>query len=148
MKEFLKKNLEIKIVATLFFTAQVIVYTLIAPFIGQNSISLFLIWQMVFISIMLTILQYLIYATSICEKMNNGLKIGFHYIILLVFGYFWARGFNWFDVNNINNILISISIFTVCFTAFSGSIAVYNKLTGDKLNEKLRVYKNNKKSEE
>ncbi len=65
MKEFFKNTLEIKIITCMFFTSQVVIYTLIAPFLGEKSIQLSLIWQMIFISIILTLLQYVIYASNI-----------------------------------------------------------------------------------
>lgn len=144
MKEFWKKNLEFKVVTTMFFTSEVIIYTMIAPFLGENSISLNLIWQMVIISVVLTLLQYLFYATAPFDKIKTWIKVIIHYILLLLLGYGCANIFNWFDTSNIKNVIIATSIFTVTFLLFAGSIAMYNKLAGDQFNEKLRIYKNSK----
>lgn len=144
MKEFFRKNLEIKMVTTMFFTSEVIIYTLIAPFLGVNNISLELIWQMVFIAVILTFLQYLIYVTRVLQNIKTWIKVIIHYILLLILGYGCAKIFNWFDTENIKNIIVSISIFTVSFALFTGSIIMYNKLAGDMFNEKLRIYKNSK----
>lgn len=144
MKEFFRKNLEIKMVTTMFFTSEVIIYTLIAPFLGVNNISLELIWQMVFTAVILTFLQYLIYVTRVLQNIKTWIKVIIHYILLLILGYGCAKIFNWFDTQNIKNIIVSISIFTVSFALFTGSIIMYNKLAGDMFNEKLRIYKNSK----
>lgn len=144
MREFWKKNLEFKVVATMFFTAEVIIYTMIAPFLGENSIPLILIWQMVITSVVLTLLQYLFYATAPFDKIKTWIKVIIHYILLLLLGYGCANIFNWFDTSNIKNVIIASSIFTVTFLLFAGSIAMYNKLAGDQFNEKLRIYKNSK----
>jgi len=144
MKEFFKNTLEIKIIACMFFTAQVVIYTLIAPFLGEESIRLCLIWQMIFISIILTLLQYVIYVSNIFMKVNVWIKIIIHYILLVFIGYILARIFNWFDLSIGNNFTIALGIFTVCFVSFTGSIALYNKLSGERFNEKLRLYKSSK----
>lgn len=148
MKEFFRKNLEFKMVATMFFTSEVIIYTLIAPFLGENNISLELIWQMVFIAVILTFLQYLLYVTRVLQNIKTWIKVIIHYILLLILGYGCAKIFNWFDTENIKNIIVSISIFTVSFALFTSSIIMYNKLAGDQFNEKLRIYKNSRRKGE
>lgn len=148
MKEFFRKNLEFKMVATMFFTSEVIIYTLIAPFIGENNISLELIWQMVFIAVILTFLQYLLYVTRVLQNIKTWIKVIIHYVLLLILGYGCAEIFNWFDTENIKNIIVSILIFTVSFVLFTGSIIMYNKLAGDQFNEKLRIYKNSRRKGE
>jgi hypothetical protein len=148
MKEFFRKNLEFKMVATMFFTSEVIIYTLVAPFLGEYNISLELIWQMVFIAVILTFLQYLLYVTRVLQNIKTWIKVIIHYILLLILGYGCAKIFNWFDTKNIKNIIVSISIFTVSFALFTSSIIMYNKLAGDQFNEKLRIYKNSRRKGE
>lgn len=144
MREFLRKNLEFKVVTTMFFTSEIVIYTMVAPFIGEDSISLNIIWQMVLISVILTLLQYLFYATSIFDKIKTWKRVLIHYILLLVLGYGSSKIFNWFDTSDMDNIIIAASIFTVSFVLFAGAIAVYNKLAGDQFNEKLRIYKSSR----
>jgi len=141
MKEFFKNTLEIKIITCMFFTSQVVIYTLIAPFLGEKSIQLSLIWQMIFISIILTLLQYVIYASNIFMKVKTWIKIIVHYLLLV---FILAMIFNWFDLSSGNNFTIALSIFTVCFISFTGSIALYNKVSGERFNEKLKLYKSSK----
>jgi hypothetical protein len=144
MKEFFKNTLEVKIITCMFFTSQVVIYTLIAPFLGEESIHLNLIWQMIFISIILTLLQYVIYVSNIFMKVKTWIKIAIHYILLVFIGYILAKSFNWFDLSSGNNFTIALSIFTICFISFTGSIALYNKVSGERFNEKLRLYRNSK----
>jgi len=91
----------------MFFTSQVVIYTLIAPFLGEKSIHLSLIWQMIFISIILTILQYVIYASNIFMKVKTWIKISIHYLLLVFIGYILAIIFNWFDLSSGNNFTIA-----------------------------------------
>lgn len=144
MREFLRKNLEFKVVAMMFFTSEIVIYTIVAPFIGEDSISLNIIWQMILISVFLTLLQYLFYATAMFDKIKTWIKVIIHYILLLILGYGSSKIFNWFDTSNMDNIMLATSIFTVSFVLFAGAIAVYNRLAGDQFNEKLRIYKNSK----
>lgn len=144
MKKFFRKNLEIKMVATMFFASEVIIYAMIAPFLGENEISLKLIWQMVIVSLILTLLQYLFYATPTFDKIKTWVKVVIHYVLLLILGYGCAKILNWFDTSSIKNIMLAATIFTISFALFAGSIALYNKVAGDQFNEKLRIYKNSK----
>lgn len=147
MRTFFINSYEIKKLCCLFFAGEVIMYALIGSFMGIDSLSFSLIWQMAAISILLTGLQYLIYTFNFMNNINTGIKVIIHYVLLIIIGYGFAKIFNWFDLNNLNNIIISLGIFTICFIITTGSIGIYTKLTGERFNEKLKVYKELKKSE-
>ncbi|MEG0307284.1 MAG: hypothetical protein RR636_05020 [Clostridium sp.] len=144
MRDLIKNSTEMKLIASVFFAGEIITYTLMAPFFGIDNISLGLIWQMLIISIILTGLQYLIYTSNFLFKIKTCTKIFIHYVILVIMGYLWAMYFNWFDVGSIKNIGISLVIFTAWFLAFTWSISIYNKATGEQFNEKLKIYKSSK----
>lgn len=141
MKSFLINSYEIKKLCCLFFSAEVIIYACIAPFIGETSISLSLIWQMVVISLIMTAFQYAIYTTNFMFKVPRIIKVVIHYLLLVGVGYLFARLFKWFDLSNSKYVFIALGIFTFCFFITTGSIGLYTKLTGEKFNEKLKVYK-------
>lgn len=141
MRSFLINGYEIKKLCCLFFSGEVIVYTCVAPFIGQYSISLSLIWQMAVISIIMTILQYVIYTFDFMCKVPRIIKVSIHYLLLVGIGYLFASLFKWFDLSNVKYVLVALAIFTVSFVATVGSIGLYTKLTGEEFNEKLKVYK-------
>lgn len=144
MKNFLIKNLEHKIVAAMFFTSEVIIYILIAPFIGKDSIPVILIWQMILLAILLTLLQYAIYWSKFLENVKTPMKIIMHYISILIFGGIFTVIFNWFDITNIKNLIIAVSVLTVTFVLFVTSVGLYYKFNGDEFNEKLNLYKSKK----
>ena len=148
MKAFFINTFEIKKICCLFFSGEVVVYAIIAYFLGLDSISLSLIWQMVLISLILTLLQYGLYTTNCMKKVKNWIKILVHYTLLLVFGILFAKLFNWFDLSDVKLLSIAILIGTTCFLSISGSIYIYTKLTGEKFNEKLKIYKDLKKESE
>ncbi|CUO22276.1 DUF3021 family protein [Clostridium disporicum] len=148
MRTFFINSYEIKKLCCLFFAGEVIMYALIGPFIGADSISFSLIWQMAAISILLTMLQYVLYTFNFMNKVKREVKVLIHYFILIGLGYGFAKVFNWFNLNDLNNIIIAVSIFTVCFIITAGSIYIYTKLTGERFNERLKVYKELKKSNE
>lgn len=144
LKNFLIKNLEFKIVGTMFFAAEVIIYALIAPFIGKNSLSTSLIWQMFIIAIILTFTQYSIYSSRTLEKISTWIKMLIHYITLLILGFICTIIFSWFDIKNIKNMIIAVLILTACFIIFSISIYLYYRFTGEEFNKRLKLYKSNK----
>lgn len=148
MKAFFINTFEIKKICCLFFSGEVVVYAIIAYFLGLDSISLSFIWQMVLISLVLTLLQYGLYTTNCMKKVKNWIKILVHYTLLLVFGILFAKLFNWFDLSDVKLLSIAILIGTTCFLSISVSIYIYTKLTGEKFNEKLKIYKDLKKESE
>ena len=148
MRSFFINGYEIKKICCLFFAGEVIMYALIAPFMGIDSISFSLIWQMAAISILLTIIQYAIYTTKFMMKVNVLAKVIIHYFLLVALGYGFAKVFNWFDLSDIGTVVVAISIFTICFIITAGSIGIYTKLTGERFNEKLKAYKELKKRKE
>ena len=82
------------------------------------------------------------------KKVKNWIKILVHYTLLLVFGILFAKLFNWFDLSDVKLLSIAILIGTTCFLSISVSIYIYTKLTGEKFNEKLKIYKDLKKESE
>lgn len=148
MRSFLINSYEIKKLCCLFFSAEVIIYACVAPFIGENSISVSLVWQMAAISIIMTILQYAIYTSDFMVKVPKIIKVVIHYLLLIGIGYLFTKGFNWFDLSNSKYVIIALVIFTVSFVATTGSIGLYTKLTGEEFNEKLKVYKEYKSKSE
>lgn len=148
MRSFLINSYEIKKLCCLFFSGEVILYACVAPFIGQTSISLSLVWQMVVISIIMAILQYVIYTFDFMGKVPRIIKVSIHYLLLVGIGYLFASLFKWFDLSNIKYVAIVLIIFTVSFLMIAGSIGLYSKLTGEEFNEKLKVYKELKSKSE
>ncbi|MEG1256578.1 hypothetical protein [Clostridium sp.] len=142
MRDLIKNTTEIKIIASVFFTGEAMMYAIMAPFLGIYSISLGLIWQMAFISVILTAIQYIIYTSNLLSHIKTWVKILFHYASLVIIGYLWIKVFKWFDIDNIKNVFVALLVFTAWFLAFTGSIAIYNKSTGEQFNEKLKLYKN------
>lgn len=148
MRTFFINSYEIKKLCCLFFAAEVILYACIAPFIGQDSISLSLIWQMAAISILLTAIQYALYTSNLMMNMNIMIKVIIHYLLLIGLGYLFARIFKWFDLSNFDYVGLAVAIFTGIFIITTMSIGLYTKLTGERFNEKLKVYKDLKMNKE
>lgn len=148
MRTFFINLYEIKKLCCLFFAAEVILYACIAPFIGQDSISLSLIWQMAAISILLTAIQYALYTSNLMMNVNIMIKVIIHYLLLIGLGYLFARIFKWFDLSNFDYVGLAVAIFTGIFIITTMSIGLYTKLTGERFNEKLKVYKDLKMNKE
>jgi len=144
MRDLIKNTTEIKLITSIFFAGEVMMYAIMAPFLGIYSIPIGLIWQMVFIAVILTAVQYIIYASNLLSHVKNWVKILFHYALLVIIGYLCIKVFKWFDISNIKSILTALLVFTAWFLLFTGSIALYNKSTGEQFNEKLKLYKSSK----
>lgn len=148
MKELVKKTTYIKFYVGIFFSSEILLYACLAPLWELKSISLPLIWQMLLIAMIITIIQYIIYTSDIFRKWKTLSKVLFEFILMMVIGYILAIVFKWFDITNIKSNIIYQIIYNSSFWISAYSIYLYNKVTGDDLNRKLKIYKSNIKKNE
>lgn len=146
MKELFKFSDDFQCLTGLYFSAEVILYILLAPIWGLSSISFALIWQMLLISVIITIIHYVFYVWDLFESLYKLKKAISYYIILVILGAIFTKLFNWFDLTNIKSLGIALGIFTITFLITYWSFDMYYKVTGEEYNEKLKLYKETKKN--
>ena len=148
MEKIMKNILELKLAWGLFFAAEIIVYSIVILILGKDYIEITRVFQLAIIAFILVIVQGLLYTNNYFSNLNNKLKLFVNYLLLLFLGIVFELIFDWFTFRNMNEIFIIISWFTLLYIGCMTSIGIYNKLSGEKLNEKLKIYKKNKNVEE
>ena len=148
MEKIMKNILELKLAWGLFFAAEIIVYSIVILILGKDYIEITRVFQLAIIAFILVIVQGLLYTNNYFSNLNNKLKLFVNYLLLLFLGIVFELIFDWFTFRNMNEIFIIISWFTLLYIGCMTSIGIYNKLSGEKLNEKLKIYKKHKNVEE
>lgn len=146
----MKKAIEIivraKFLWGLFFTASVIIYTIINMFLGNTAIEIISIWQLLLMTIVIVFIHYLIFGELFLANASMKKKIFVHfplcYFTILIF----INLYGWIDFTNFNLISLFSGAYLFLYLVIVLSLYLYYKITGEELNAKLAIYKQNKKT--
>ncbi|KOA18637.1 hypothetical protein CLHOM_29210 [Clostridium homopropionicum DSM 5847] len=146
MKKAMEVIVQVKFVWGLFFAASVIIYTIINMLLGNTSIELIAVWQLLLLTIVIVFIHYLIFGEFILTDLSIKKKIFIHfplcYLTILVF----INLYGWINITSFNTILTFSGIYLFFYLSIVNSLYLYYKITGEELNAKLAIYKQNKKS--
>lgn len=135
---------DFKCLTGLYFGAEVLLYAMFAPIWGINSISFGLVWQMLLLSLIIAIFQYVFYVWDLFGNLSRFKKSTICYFTLMIVGTGFINIFNWFNLNNFKNIAIVLVAYTIIFVIMCWVYNLYYKVTGEEYNEKLKLYKSSK----
>lgn len=141
MKKFLEITLQMKFVWGLFFSAAMLIYTVITMILGYTSMKLITVWQLLVITLIITFLHYLIFGELILQSLSERNKILVHFILCYTFLIVSALLLNWINISNINTIVIFTIGYIILYLLCVVSFYIYYKATGEELNKKLTAYK-------
>lgn len=143
MKKFVEFTVQFKFVWGLFFTAAMLLYTMISMILGAKSMEFVVVWQFVLITLIITFFHYLIFGELILSTTKTKYKVMIHSILCYVTLFIWSAFLNWVSISNIISVMIFtlgyITLYSLCMLSFY----IYYKSTGEELNNKLTVYKQN-----
>lgn len=143
MKKFVEFTVQFKFVWGLFFTAAMLLYTMISMVFGVKSMEFTVVWQFVFITLILTFFHYLIFGELILSSAKTKYKVMIHFILCYVTLFIWGIFLNCVNISKV----ISVTIFTIGYIILYSlcmlSFYIYYKSTGEELNNKLTAYKQN-----
>lgn len=143
MKKFVEFTVQFKFVWGLFFTAAMLLYTMISMILGAKSMEFVVVWQFVLITLIITFFHYLIFGELILSTTKTKYKVMIHSILCYVTLFIWSGFLNWVSISNIISVIIFtlgyITLYSLCMLSFY----IYYKSTGEELNNKLTVYKQN-----
>jgi hypothetical protein len=144
MKKHMDFWVQFKIVWSLFFTGGIILYTLINTFLNESSMKFIVVWQLALITMVLTAIHYIIFGEFMLVSLSNKYKIAIHFILCYLTIFISSVIIQWVDMSK----LYSIGTFTLGYILFYLSLCwsmhIYYKATGEQLNKKLALYKQNK----
>lgn len=145
MKKYMELIVQFKFVWGLIFTAAILLYSIVNMFLGRNSMEFIVIWQFVLITMILVFIHFLIFGEFIFRTLSSRYKLLLHfllcYITLLVSA---AYVLKWIDLSKIYTLAIFTISYLFIYLAMSFSLYVYYRATGEKLNNRLAIYKEKK----
>lgn len=144
MKKLIEITTQFKFVWSVFFTAAIMIYTIVSMILGNESMNLIVIWQLVGLSMIISLYHYLFFGELILNSVGIKLKLLIHsilcYVTLLVF----CQLFHWLDMTKLKDLAIFTGSYLFLYVACIHSFYLYYKATGEELNQRLTAYKQNR----
>lgn len=144
MKRFLEITVQMKFVWGLFFSAAILMYTVIGMVMGMESISFIAVWEITGSTLVLVFLHYLIFGEFILQNLSTKFKVLLHFLLSYIVVIVSSVILNMMVITDPYH----VSIFTVGYILFYllavFSFYVYFKATGEELNARLTEYKEKK----
>ncbi len=146
MKKFAENVLEWKSYACLMFTGSAIIYGAVALFLGQDSIPLTALASLLILSILGTMLQFLIFSDRFIKKMRYTLRVliftPLMFIVLAANAWF----FGWFPQDG-GRWLTFAAIFVAVLAVMTIGFEIYYSVTGRKYDGLLGQYRKRREAE-
>ncbi|MGL5353274.1 MAG: hypothetical protein ACRDA5_08095 [Clostridium sp.] len=145
MKKFWKFYVGFESLTVLYFGSLILLYVLLGPIWGVNSISFVIVWEMLLFSIIIALFQYVFCIWDFPGNLYKIKRLVMYYFTLLIIGILFAKVFNCFDLSSTKNLIIAFSIYSISFISTNWGFGLYYKVTGEEYNAKLKLYKEGKK---
>ena len=126
------------------FSMSMIVFMTIGFFLGEESMQLKMIIQLLALCIVSAVLQLFAFSDIVFEKMVYTKRMCVFMFPFLVVIIGFAKVFGWFPMENIGAWITFITIFLLCFVISLVIFEIQFKITGDKYTGVLNEYKNRK----
>ena len=140
MKKFLQFVMAIKTTACLAFTAEVMLITVASMIFGRGSIPISYIWQMIFLALTFSKLQYFVFSENTLGDMKTTGRMAVLEGAMLAVLSAFAFAFQWFPADSVINWLIFVVVYAVIFHIAAFALRVVFRLGGMKYNEMLNAY--------
>jgi len=147
MKNFLEGVVEWKTWAALCFAGAMVLYVVVAIFLGQTEIAIHEIIALMIISAGGTFFQYLAFGPRLIRGMRYTLRMVVFALPFLALLTGTAYALEWFPREAGSYWLLFIGIFLVAFAGMTISFEVYFKVTGKKYDGLLGEYRRRREEE-
>lgn len=145
MEKQFKMIVQFKFAWGLIFTATTLLYSIVSLILGETTIEISLIWKFVAMTVLLTLIHFLVYGEYIFKSQSSLKKVIVHFILCYIVLFVFSHIFNWIQVMNIQSIGIFTISYSLLYLSISASLFFYYKLTGERLNNRLKEYKERKR---
>ncbi|MFG6495778.1 hypothetical protein P8610_10495 [Fictibacillus sp. UD] len=139
-KKAMEFMVDFKMMMSLFFSAGIIIYVIFGFIMGVREIPFELVVQIFFLSILVTVFQYLFWNEKSAIKLSGATKVFIQYILLgfVLFG--MSQMFHWFSVGSATfyNMLI---LYHVIYLGAIFGFSIYFKVLGMKFNQKILSFR-------
>ena len=144
MKRFMQFIAAIKSVAALAFTALIMLATVLSMLFGRDGIPISYIWQMIFISLIYSCIQFAVFSESYFMKMKTTGRTTILGVSMLLVLSVFAIAFQWFPVQDPMNWVIFVGSCAAVFVIAVVALRTVFRLGGIKYDQMLAVYKANR----
>ena len=141
MKNFLEGVAEWKTWAALCFSGAMVLYLVVALFLGQSEIAIYEIISLLIVASGGTFFQYLAFGPRIIKHMRYSLRMVVFALPFLALLGATAYFFEWFPRASSGHWLTFIGIFLLAFVGMTVSFEVYFRVTGKKYDGLLGQYR-------
>ena len=140
MKKFMQLIAAVKAVASLAFTAQIMLVTVVSMFFHRDGIPISYIWQMIFLALIYGCLQLVVFSDNYFAQMKTPgrtLLLGASMFAVLAA---FAVLFRWFPVGTLSNWLIFTGLYAAVFLIAVFALRTVFRLSGIKYTQMLATY--------
>lgn len=132
---------QFKMVWGLFFASTVIIYTIVNMLLGNTSMEFVVIWQLFLLSIVLVVIQYIVFGEFMLTKLSLKQKFLIHFTLCYFTILTFIIAYGWMHYRNFSSLGLYSAVYALFYLAILNSLRWYNKATGEELNSKLAIYK-------
>lgn len=140
MKKVMEIVTAIKGMASLVFTGLAFIGLAVWSIRGEAVVGVSLVWQLMAISVIAAVLQFVVFSTALLKKAPLALR----YILFIIPMYAvisgFALGFGWFPVYG-KSWLIFSAIFVVIFLGMLAGFEIYFYISGSRYTKGLADYR-------
>ena len=140
MKKFIQLIAAVKAVASLAFTAQIMLATVASMLFNRGSIPISYIWQMIFLALIYGCLQLAAFSENFFRRMKTPGRMLFLAASMFAALTVFAILFQWFPLENLINWLIFIGLYAAVFLIAVFALRTVFRLSGIKYTQMLVAY--------
>lgn len=147
MKNLARISCELQGLISLIFMGMIMTYGFVCLYTGNESMSLSLMWEFVLLSSIYGVIHSVIYSDLILKNSSIAVKLINYFIISVIVLIVFIFAFDWVALWGIS-FTAMIIIYVLYFFSGAYGFYLYEKITGERFNEKLVSYKKNLKDGE
>ena len=141
MKKLMQLVAAVKAVASLAFTALIMVATVASMIFGKDSIPIGYIWQAIFLALIYGIIQLVAFSENYFKQMKTLGRMAILGVSMFVALAVFAIIFQWFPMQKLVYWLIFAGLYSTVFLVAVFTLRTVFRLSGIKYNQMLAAYK-------
>lgn len=144
MKKFIKAVVEFKAWLSLCYTAAMFFFLVISWIVGGRNVEILTLFQIMLLSILGTLLQFICFSGYVIKKMRYSLRLLVFVVPMMAVVSLCALWFQWVPVGNAGAWVIFFASFLVCFVLICAGFELYFWVIGKKYDGLLGEYRSKK----
>ncbi len=135
-KKAMEFTVNFKMMMSLFFSAGIIIFVVFGFMMGVRDIPFELVVQIFFLSILVTVFQYLFWNEGSSINLPSATKLFIQYIVLGAVLFSMSQMFHWFSTGS-ETFYTMLILYHIIFAGAIFGFSIYFKVLGMKYNQKM-----------